>query len=373
MIMAGIEFCDEIPFKNVYLTGIVRDKQGRKMSKSLGNSPDPIELIKKFGADGVRLGMLLTSPAGNDLPFDESLCEQGRNFNNKLWNAFRLIQSWEVADVEEEMASIQAIDWFNSRFEDERIRIEDLLNKYRISEALMAIYKLVWDDYCAWFLECIKPEYQKPINERTKTAATNYLKDLLRLLHPFTPFITEEIWSFVKNDKDSIFLLTDKEAEEKQLNQTTLTQFELVREIVTSIRNFRNEKGISPKTTLKLYCKSRDEENKLPFEEVLLKLANIDEILYTKNKPESSFLLSIRTDEFFIPASENIDVEAEKEKLKTELEYLKGFLISVNRKLSNEKFVSNAKPEIVANEKKKEADALQKIDVLESQIKELST
>lgn len=373
MIMAGIEFCHEIPFKNVYLTGIVRDKQGRKMSKSLGNSPDPIELIKKFGADGVRMGMLLTSPAGNDLPFDESLCEQGRNFNNKLWNAFRLIQSWEIANVEEEKAAIQAVDWFNSRFEDERIRIEDLFSKYRISEALMAIYKLVWDDYCAWFLECIKPEYQKPINEKTKIAATNYLKDLLRLLHPFTPFITEEIWSFVKNNQDSNFLLTDKEAEQKHLNQTTLTQFELIREIVTSTRNFRNEKGISPKTTLMLYCKSRDEKNNLPFEEVLLKLANIDEIIYSKDKPESSFLLSVRTDEFFIPASENIDVEAEKEKLNAELEYLKGFLISVNRKLSNEKFVSNAKPEIVANEKKKEADALQKIDVLESQIKELST
>ncbi|MEX1188659.1 MAG: valine--tRNA ligase [Bacteroidia bacterium] len=368
MIMAGISFCDEVPFKNVYLTGIVRDKQGRKMSKSLGNSPDPIKLINHYGADGVRMGMLLTSPAGNDLPFDESLCEQGRNFNNKLWNAFRLINSWETTEAKADEASNEAIVWFRSRLQDERNRIEDLLGRYRISEALMALYKLVWDDYCAWFLECIKPEYQQPINKNTKQAAEAFMMDLLRMLHPFVPFITEEIWSFIKGENDPEFILNDSEPKSIEINQTDITQFELIRETVSALRNFRNEKGISPKEGIKLYCRSRTE--RIPFQAALQKLANVNEIIFSLEKPEPSFMLVVRTDEFFIPVEDSIDLEAEKDKLNTELEYLKGFLESVGKKLSNEKFVANAKPDIVANERKKESDALQKIQMIEQQLKD---
>jgi valyl-tRNA synthetase len=369
MIMAGITFCDEVPFKNVYLTGIVRDKLGRKMSKSLGNSPDPIDLINKYGADGVRLGMLLTSPAGNDLPFDESLCEQGRNFNNKLWNAFRLINSWEVTDTPAEKASEEAVAWFFSKLQDEKLRIEDLFSKYRISEALMALYKLVWDDYCAWFLEAIKPAYQHPINESTKIAAQDFMKDLLRMLHPFVPFITEEIWSFLKSDGDAQFILNESEAVVKEVDSTVLTQFELIRETVSAVRNFRNEKGISPKESITLYCRSRSNERMIPFQASLMKLANIDELVFSQEKPEPSFMLVIRTDEFFIPVANSVDIEAEKTKLASELDYLKGFLNSVGKKLSNEKFIANAKPEIIANERKKEADTLQKINMIEMQLK----
>jgi valyl-tRNA synthetase len=368
MIMAGLHFGNKIPFKNVYLTGIVRDKQGRKMSKSLGNSPDPLNLISHFGADGVRLGMLLTSPAGNDLPFDESLCEQGRNFNNKLWNAFRLVYSWETADIPEEKASEEASLWFAEKIAEEKGRIDDLFEKYRISEALMALYKLVWDDYCAWYLESIKPAFGHPVPAQTKQKATAFLKDLLKMLHPFVPFVTEEIWSLIRNESEQQFLLHEQEPAFKTDDTSVLQQFELVRELVTAIRNFRSEKGISPKESIQLYCRSRSNNDSLAFSHCLIKLGNLSSLEYSSEDHGNGFTLMIRTDEFFIPAGDSIDLEAEKEKLEKELEYLKGFLASVNKKLSNEKFVANAKPEIVETEKRKESDALQKIKLLENQL-----
>jgi len=371
MIMAGMIYCDEVPFTNVYLTGIVRDKLGRKMSKSLGNSPDPIELMKKYGADGVRIGMLLTSPAGNDLPFDESLCEQGRNFNNKLWNAFRLISGWETNNSPQPDAAIESIEWFESKMQFERNKIEELFSRYKISEALMALYKLVWDDYCAWFLEAIKPPYQQTIDLKTKETAIEYLKELLKITHPFAPFITEEIWSFIKVSGDSEFIIQEIQNSTIQIDELGITNFELIREVVASIRNFRNEKGISPKESLKLYCRSRNHDSPLPFASTLIKLANVDEILYTNEKPEQSFMIVIRTDEFFIPAGETLDLEAEREKLEKELIYLKGFLVSVRKKLENERFMANAKEDIILNERNKETDAMQKIKLIESQLKDL--
>lgn len=371
MIMAGMIYCDDIPFTNVYLTGIVRDKQGRKMSKSLGNSPDPIDLIKKYGADGVRIGMLLTSPAGNDLPFDESLCEQGRNFNNKLWNAFRLVNGWESSEAEQPETSLEAIRWFESKLQFEKNKIQDLFSRYRISEALMALYKLVWDDYCAWFLEAIKPPYQQAIDAKTKKAALNFLKDLLRLTHPFAPFITEEIWSYIKDSTDAEFILNDTTSLSHEVDEFIIADFELIREVVAAVRNFRNEKGISPKEAVKLYCKSRSADTPLPNAATLQKLGNIHEIEYTNEKPDQSFMIVIRTDEFFIPAGETIDLGAEKEKLTKELEYTKGFLNSVRKKLENERFMANAKADIVENEKQKFADAVQRITMLETQIKAL--
>jgi valyl-tRNA synthetase len=372
MIMAGLRFGNNIPFKNVYLTGIVRDKQGRKMSKSLGNSPDPLSLISRFGADGVRLGMLLTSPAGNDLPFDESLCEQGRNFNNKLWNAFRLIHAWETAELPEEKSAEEASRWFEARIAEEKIRIDELFAKYRISEALMALYKLVWDDYCAWYLESIKPAFGQPVSTYTRKKATGFLKDLLKILHPFVPFITEEIWSSLRKETDQLFLLNEMEPSYKSFDSGVLEQFELVRDLVTSIRNFRNDKGISPKESILIFCRSRKQDNEIAFSSCLKKLANLSSLEYASGEEENGFTLMIGTDEFFIPAGDNIDLEAEKEKLEKELIYLKGFLDSVNKKLSNQKFVSNAKPEIVETEKRKEADALQKIKLLENQLQKIS-
>lgn len=371
MIMAGIEYCGEVPFKNVYLTGIVRDKQGRKMSKSLGNSPDPIGLIEKYGADGVRMGMLLTSPAGNDLPFDESLCEQGRNFNNKLWNAFRLISSWETAAIEQPESSRLAISWFEVQLNEELEKINDLFSKFRISEALMTLYKLVWDDYCAWYLEAVKPAYQQPMDEATAKASFGFMNQLIQILHPFVPFITEEIWNFIRSEEDGKYLINELQALPKKGDNSILSDFELLREMVQSIRNFRNEKGISPKETLQLFSTSRTSNNPIPCLPVLLKLGNIEEVHYVTEKPEQSFMMVIRTDEFFIPAGETLNLEDEREKLEQELTYTQGFLESVLKKLQNERFVANAKPEVVEIERKKEADARQKISFLQAQLKEL--
>ncbi|MCB0819483.1 MAG: valine--tRNA ligase [Bacteroidetes bacterium] len=371
MIMAGIKFAGDIPFKNVYLTGIVRDKQGRKMSKSLGNSPDPLMLIEKFGADGVRIGMLLTSPAGNDLPFDDSLCEQGRNFNNKLWNAFRLLQSWEVSDIAEDPAAEEVSEWFVSRIADEKLRIDDLFEKYRISEALMALYKLVWDDYCSWYLEAVKPGFGSPVSSKTKSKAASFMKDLLCMVHPFAPFITEEIWSFLRSENEEPFILLKQESKFEEPDPIALNQFELTRELISAIRNFRSSKGLSPKDAIHLVCRSRSAEEGFPFKSTLLKLANLSDLEFNSDKSSNGFSIMVRTDEFFIAAGEQIDLGDEKEKLEKDLEYYRGFLISVSKKLSNEKFVANAKPEIVENERKKEADAVQKIKLIEEQLKAL--
>ena len=367
MIMAGYEYRGKRPFEFVYLTGIVRDKQGRKMSKSLGNSPDPIELIGKFGADGVRVGMLLTSPAGNDLPFDEDLCLQGRNFSNKVWNAFRLIKGWEIAEIEQPSASKAAIEWFNSRFAEALASINDSMDKFRLSEALMTAYKLVWDDFCAWYLEMIKPAYGSPIDSATYQATTAILEKLLVVLHPFTPFLTEEIWQYLEPRKTGETIMYAQWPTVATVDETKLKHFNLVAALVTEVRNFRNEKGLSPKEAVKLYAKS-ELELSAGFSAALMKMANVSEVVAPATPEGQAFGFVIGKLEFAIPMEGNIDIAAEIEKLQEELRYTEGFLNMVNKKLSNEKFVSGAPEKVVAIEKKKQQDAIEKIAAIKSQL-----
>lgn len=372
MIMAGHEFKGKIPFKNVYLTGIVRDKLGRKMSKSLGNSPDPLDLIEKFGADGVRVGMLLCSPAGNDLMFDESYCEQGRNFSNKLWNAFRLIKGWEVNDALPSNNGI-AIEWFKHKFNATLESIHKDFEHHRISDALMTSYKLVWDEFCAWYLEMIKPAYQQPIDRVTYEATLSYFENILKLLHPFMPFITEELWHDdifgTRNPNDYCIIAQLPKVERNNIE--LLNEVESIKNIVSEIRNLRNTKQIPPKENLNLFIKSNGNTNYTPYFSLLKQLAVLDQIAITQENVSgaSSFLISV--DEFFVPMEQFIDPEVEKEKMRKEIDYLQGFLKSVNAKLSNEKFVANAKPEILANERKKQTDALAKIQSLEEGLKSM--
>ncbi len=370
MIIAGYEYRGEKPFNEVYLTGIVRDKQGRKMSKSLGNSPDPLDLIKEYGADGVRVGMLLSSPAGNDLLFDIKLCEQGRNFSNKIWNAFRLVQGWEVDD-QKENKNQAAIDWYENRFLSSISILEDQFSKYRMSEALMCVYKLVWDDFCSWYLEMVKPPYGEAIDVHTYNATLNFFDKIVRVLHPFTPFISEEIWSKIKDRDEKDCLIVAQWPEIKKFDQEIINQGEKVFEVITAIRNFRNEKQISPKTQIKLNIETSDEGVYNKFDEVLIKLGNIEAIEFNQKAGDSDYALIVRKDKIHIPIDQNIDVEEEKKKLKEELEYTKGFLISVSKKLSNERFVSNAPEQVVAKEKQKQKDAEERIVVIEKQLKSL--
>lgn len=367
MIMAGLEYTGEPPFTNVYLTGIVRDKQGRKMSKSLGNSPDPIELIGKYGADGVRMGMLLTSPAGNDLPFDEGLCEQGRNFNNKIWNAFRLISQWEAADVPQQEAAREAIIWFEHKLSAETLKFQDLTAKYRLSEALMLLYKLVWDDFCSVYLEAVKPASDKKIDHQTLEAGIGFFERLLELLHPFIPFITEEIWGYLRQRDTQDLLIIRQTKTPPAADEQLIMAFENAMELIAAIRNARNEKGVSPKETLSLFIKSSG-ENMLPFSAVIMKLANISEIAPVSENPSNAMRIMSRSGEFFLEVSAHIDPAAEKEKLTKELDYTRGFLDSVRKKLGNEKFMANAKQEVVEGERKKEQDALQRIEMIEAQL-----
>lgn len=370
MIMAGLEYTGEVPFSNVYLTGIVRDKQGRKMSKSLGNSPDPIQLIEKYGADGVRMGMLLTSPAGNDLPFDESLCEQGRNFNNKIWNAFRLVSQWETGEGAQPVASAQAILWFESKLSQETLRFNDLVSKYRLSEALMLLYKLVWDDFCSWYLEAVKPGQDKQIDSVTKDKTILFFERLLELLHPFIPFITEEIWSFLRERSTGDLLISRQKAGPGIADNTKIESFDKAVELIGAIRNVRNEKGLSPKESLRLFVKSDNGSLQL-FTALVEKLANLNSITKAEETPLHSVRLSTKSGEYFVELSDKFDRAAETEKLQKELDYTKGFLDSVRKKLSNEKFMANAKLEVVESERKKEQDALQKISMIEIQLSEI--
>lgn len=370
MIIAGYEYKGELPFKNVYYTGIVRDKLGRKMSKSLGNSPDPIELIKKYGADGVRVGMLLSSPAGNDLPFDSSQCEQGRNFTNKIWNAFRLVSSWTVQDIPQPKSSIIAIDWFENKLNTELEKINDSYDKYRISEALMSTYKLVWDDFCSWYLEMVKPGYQQPIDAKTLESTKEFFERLLKIMHPFTPFISEEIWHLIRERKDGEDIIVAKWPELKQVNQDSLTAFDRGAEVISGIRNIRKQKNIANKVTLELMVKSSGEE-KTDFDPVIIKLGNLTKLEYVSEKVENAFSFIVDKTEFFIPFGEEINVEEEIEKLKSQLDYEKGFLNGVQKKLSNERFVNNAPEQVVAIEKKKEADAQDKIKMIEEKLASL--
>ncbi|MRX45970.1 valine--tRNA ligase [Pedobacter puniceum] len=369
MIMAGHEFRGEVPFKNVYLTGIVRDKIGRKMSKSLGNSPDPLDLIAQYGADGVRVGMLLCSPAGNDIMFDESSCEQGRNFANKVWNAFRLVKGWEV---DETLPNVNetTIAWFDSRFNEALAEIESNFNQYRLSEALMASYKLVWDDFCAWYLEMVKPAYQQPIDAATYKATVAYFENILKLLHPFMPFLTEELWHddvFGERASTDCCIIAQM-PESKAVNTQLLKEIEVVKQVVSEIRNIRNTKQISPKEALNLAIKVSSDINFESYKAIIAKLANISEMSYTQDKLSGAATFLAGRDEFFVPLAGNIDTEAEKEKINKEIAYLEGFLKAVDAKLSNERFVQNAKPEVVANEQNKKADAEAKIKILKESL-----
>ncbi len=370
MIMAGYEYRGEACFHNVYFTGIVRDKQGRKMSKSLGNSPDPIELMEKYGADGVRMGMLLTSPAGNDLPFDESLCEQGRNFNNKIWNAFRLVKGWEVNDsIEQPESAKTAIKWFENILAKTVAELDDSFGKYKLSEALMTVYKLFWDEFSSWYLEMVKPAYQQPIDRNTYEATLAYFDSLLRLLHPFMPFITEELWQALSERKDGESIMISDMPKDLAFNAELLASFEKVKETIAGVRTIRLQKNIPNKEELTLEVVG---DYNTEFNSVILKMANLSGINYTTEKDPTAASFLVGTTEFSVPLGNNIDIEAELKKLNEELVYLEGFINSVRKKLSNEKFVANAKPEIVDNERKKEADAESKIKTIKESIANLS-
>ncbi len=367
MIMAGYEYEGTMPFKNVYFTGIVRDKIGRKMSKSLGNSPDPLALIEQYGADGVRMGMMLSAPAGNDILFDEALCEQGRNFNNKIWNAFRLVKGWQVDEklAQPEPAQI-ATKWFGHQLNKTIAEVNDNFDKYRISEALMTIYRLFWDEFSSWYLEMVKPAYQQPIDKKTYEQTLNYFEVLLQLLHPFMPFITEELYQALKprDEKDSIMVSLQPKATE--YCDKSIARMEITKEIIAGIRNIRAEKGISPREVFELHYKGDlDEKNNA----IVMKLANVNSISKTENAEQgASSTFMVGTVEISIPLGNNVNVEEEIKKMEDEISYLEGFLISVNKKLSNEKFVANAKPEIVENERKKKSDAESKIATLKANI-----
>jgi valyl-tRNA synthetase len=374
MIMAGYEYKGEKPFSNVYFTGIVRDKQGRKMSKSLGNSPEPLGLIEKYSADGVRVGMLLSSPAGNDLLFDESLCEQGRNFANKVWNAFRLVKGWEVdANKTANEGNKQAITWFNSRLNQATAELNDLYSKFRINEALHTTYKLVWDDFCAWYLEMIKPEYTDgkslPIDKETYDATLNFFEQILKLMHPFMPFITEEIWHLLKERKEGDFIMLSSWPKAETEDKNMLEKFSASEELITEIRNFRKLKNISPKEGLQLFVKGDTSEIFVP---IVKKLGNLIGIDKTEVKTENAYAFIKNNIEYFIPFTASIDMEAEIARIQKEIEYNKGFLKSVMSKLGNEKFVANAKAEVVAIETKKKDDAEAKIKALEEQLVSLN-
>jgi valyl-tRNA synthetase len=373
MIMAGHEFRGEVPFRNVYLTGIVRDKLGRKMSKSLGNSPDPLGLIEKYGADGVRVGMLLSSPAGNDLMFDEDHCLQGRNFWNKVLNAFRLVKGWQVDDQLENTNKV-TIDWFKSRFSQALTEIESDFAQFRLSDALMATYKLVWDDFCAWYLEMIKPAYEQPIDRETYTQTIKFFEDVLKILHPFMPFITEELWHDElfgeRSEKDCCIVAPMPEI--GQINTQLLSEIETVKQVITDIRNIRNSKQISPKETLPLSVKVNSKIEYSDYQLIISKLANIGEFAIVNDKVAGAVSFIVSKDEFYIPLTINIDIKAERERLLKEKEYLLGFLKSVEAKLGNERFMANAKPEIIENELKKKADAEAKLKIINDNLDSLA-
>ncbi len=368
MIIAGYEYRGDMPFKNVYYTGIVRDKLGRKMSKSLGNSPDPLDLIEQYGADGVRVGMLLTSPAGNDLPFDEKLCEQGRNFSNKIWNAFRLVDGWEVADHAQPEVAQRAIAWMGSRLSQAIAEIDDLYEKFKISEALMATYKLIWDDFCAWYLEMVKPVYGTPVDRATKEATVGYFEQVLKLLHPFMPFISEELWHQLRertSPKEALIVAEWPKA--GAVDASVLAAFTHAQEVIGGVRNIRKEKQIPQKDALELSIRFNGQGDR-SFDAAVAHLCNVSTINVVDALPEQAFSFLVGTHEYAVPFGETVDVEAEREKLAKEIEYQRGFLDSVRRKLSNEKFVSGAPVAVVDAEKKKEADALSKIAALQGQL-----
>ena len=371
MIMAGYEYRGKMPFKHVYFTGIVRDKLGRKMSKSLGNSPDPLVLIDKFGADGVRMGMMLSAPAGNDILFDESLCEQGRNFNNKIWNAFRLVKGWETADIEQPKSAEIAVKWFDAKLKEVNEEMQKQFKDYRISEALMTVYKLFWDEFSSWYLEMVKPAYGQPIDQKSYDATLRFFDALLKMLHPFMPFITEELWQHIYDRKDGESIMREKleipapTAEEQKLT----SDIEAVKQIIAGVRTVRNQKNIAQKEQLSLQVVGKNDFE--AYNDVTLKMANLDkiEVIAEKSADASSFMVG--TDEFAVPLGDLIDVAAEIEKAEAQLKHLEGFLMGVRKKLSNENFVAHAPEKVVALERKKESDSVEKIAALKATIEEL--
>ena len=371
MIMAGCEYMKEIPFRNVYFTGIVRDKLGRKMSKSLGNSPDPLDLIAKYGADGVRMGMMLSAPAGNDILFDESLCQQGMGFCIKIWNAFRLVSGWETAEIEQPKASKIAIDWFEAKMKAAYAEINDLYSKYRLNEALMTAFKLFTDEFSGWYLEMIKPGYQKPIDKQTYDATLRFFDYLMRIIHPFMPFITEEIWQHIyeRKDGESIMVSTVKFDELTPAEETLINDIETVKNIVAGVRTVRNQKNIAPKEVLEL--KAVGANTFEAYDSVVCKMANLESIEVVAEKSADASAFMVGTSEYAVPLGNLIDVDAEIEKLEAQLKHLQGFLVGVRKKLGNERFVQNAKPEVVALERKKEQDSLDKIAAIEASLAEL--
>ncbi|HPF12105.1 MAG TPA: valine--tRNA ligase [Flavobacteriaceae bacterium] len=371
MIIAGYEYRGEKPFSNVYLTGIVRDKLRRKMSKSLGNSPDPIELIDRYGADGVRVGMLLSSPAGNDLMFDEDLCKQGSGFLTKIWNAYRLIDGWEVSESQEpSQGDAIAIKWFQNKFQKALQEIEDHFGKYRISDALMTTYKLIWDDFCSWLLEMIKPTYGEPMSKSTYDSVVSLLEGNLKILHPFIPFITEEIWQHLSPRKPNEALIVASWPVETDFDAEQIKAFEFASEVISGIRTIRKEKNLSFKESISLYVINHENASK-NFDTIIQKLGNVSEIQYASEKLDGALTFRVKSNEYFIPVAGAIDVAAEIEKLKEELSYTEGFLKSVQGKLKNERFVNNAPEQVVAMERQKEADALAKIETLKASLQGL--
>lgn len=371
MIMAGYEYRGKMPFKHVYFTGIVRDKLGRKMSKSLGNSPDPLVLIDKFGADGVRMGMMLSAPAGNDILFDESLCEQGRNFNNKIWNAFRLVKGWETADIEQPKSAEIAVKWFDAKLKEVNEEMQKQFKDYRISEALMTVYKLFWDEFSSWYLEMVKPAYGQPIDQKSYDATLRFFDALLKMLHPFMPFITEELWQHIYDRKDGESIMREKldipapTTEEQKL----AADIEAVKQIIAGVRTVRNQKNIAQKEQLSLQVVGKNDFE--AYNDVTLKMANLDkiEVIAEKSADASSFMVG--TDEFAVPLGDLIDVAAEIEKAEAQLKHLEGFLMGVRKKLGNENFVAHAPEKVVAQERKKESDSVEKIAALKATIEEL--
>ena len=370
MIIAGYEYAGEKPFSNVYLTGLVRDKQRRKMSKSLGNSPEPLELIEKFGADGVRVGLLLSASAGNDIMFDEELCNNGKAFANKIWNAFRLIKGWEVVDIAQPESSKVAIEWYEAKLHQTLVEIEDHFEKYRLSDALMAIYKLVWDDFCSWFLEMIKPAYQQPIDRVTFNKAIEMLEANLKLLHPFMPFLTEEIWQYIAERTPEQALIIAEYPKMTSFNEKLIADFDFTSEVIAGLRTIRKEKNIAMKDAIDLKVVNNEKVSTY-FDSIIMKLGNIVSLEYITEKIDGALTYRVKSNEYFIPVSGNIDIAAEIAKLTEELKYTQGFLRSVQGKLSNEKFVAGAPSTVLDIERKKEADALAKIATIEQSLSSL--
>ncbi|HEX9825114.1 MAG TPA: valine--tRNA ligase [Flavobacteriaceae bacterium] len=370
MIIAGYEFKGEKPFSNVYLTGLVRDKQRRKMSKSLGNSPDALQLIEDYGADGVRVGLLLSSAAGNDLLFDEDLCQQGKAFANKIWNAFRLVKGWEVAEIEQPESSKTALEWYQSKFQKALAEIEDHYSKFRLSDVLMTMYKLIWDDFCSWLLEMLKPEYQQPVDSKTFNSIIDIFEDNLKILHPFMPFLTEEIWQYITERTPDQALIVAQYPKIETFDELLISDFEIVKDVVSGIRTIRKEKNISFKESIELSVLNNENLSSV-YDSVIMKLGKVSEMKTVTNSVDGALTFRVQSNEYFIPISGAINIEEEIKKLTDELQYTKGFLKSVQSKLSNERFMNNAPAQVIEVERKKEADALAKIETLKSSLASL--